>query len=496
MTITEVQGAGNHPPLFVFPGIPGVSESARAIADALGPDIPVYGLDRVRHGALYAADFQAEAEGYAEMLRAAGFRPPYHFLGHSYGAQAAYATAAHLQARGEEVAFLGIIDDDADVHRRRFGVISDTPDFTDPVSTAYHAADRNPLVRFGGRVTLFRAETWAGDRQPAPAMDWEYLAADGVDVFPVRAMHGDIVHQPALGGWIPALRAALAQARGAAPEAGAPRPAHFPSQAAATPEAFLSAFALSKQGDLEGEIAGYRAGIDEIGHVPEWVAINLSAALQQQGEDGAAIAVLRQAIRGADHITNAHISLAKLLRQLGRERMLARFSGGFAELEGASLEEWRMLGLFFQVSQRRGLAARATRAALRLDPRRSDCRRQLCRILVAQRRFDAARTVVKRGLHFEPGSVFLRQLLAEIHEAEGSADKAEAVLRRILADDEQAWRSNMMLCRLLRKQGREEEAWTLAVETLRRFPRHKGLRAFATSSPLHPEGEEIWRAFL
>ncbi|MGW6455279.1 amino acid adenylation domain-containing protein [Streptomyces sp. NPDC055078] len=103
---------GTRAPLFCFHPASGFSWQYTGLLRHLEPDRPVYGIQSPGlSGPLpEVADVAGLAELYLAEIRAVQPRGPYHFLGYSFGGTVAQTLAALLQERGEEVAFLGLLD--------------------------------------------------------------------------------------------------------------------------------------------------------------------------------------------------------------------------------------------------------------------------------------------------------------------------------------------------------------------------------------------------
>ncbi|SDX46163.1 arthrofactin-type cyclic lipopeptide synthetase C [Pseudomonas syringae] len=108
-------GQGAHAPVFCVPGAGDSVTSFIGLAEALGPDWPIYGLQprgldgrSVPHSRVEAA-----AHSHVQAIEALYPQGPLHLVGHSFGGWAAHAMAAKLQARGREVASLTLIDSEA-----------------------------------------------------------------------------------------------------------------------------------------------------------------------------------------------------------------------------------------------------------------------------------------------------------------------------------------------------------------------------------------------
>ncbi|MGC5346833.1 amino acid adenylation domain-containing protein [Streptomyces sp. DT171] len=110
--VMPLRERGGSAPLFCFHPASGFSWQYTGLLRHLDPDRPVYGIQSPGlAGALpEVADVAELAELYLAEIRAVQPRGPYHFLGYSFGGTVAHTLAALLQERGEEVAFLGLLD--------------------------------------------------------------------------------------------------------------------------------------------------------------------------------------------------------------------------------------------------------------------------------------------------------------------------------------------------------------------------------------------------
>jgi arthrofactin-type cyclic lipopeptide synthetase C len=98
--------------------MPGAGDSVTrfiALAEALGQDMPVYGLQtRGLDGASVPhSRVEAAAECHVQAIEALYPQGPLHLVGHSFGGWVAHAVAVKFEARGREVASLTLIDSEA-----------------------------------------------------------------------------------------------------------------------------------------------------------------------------------------------------------------------------------------------------------------------------------------------------------------------------------------------------------------------------------------------
>jgi acetoacetyl-CoA synthetase len=99
------------PPLFLVHSIWGDVLGMRQIAVAMSGDVPVYGLRaRGLQGEEPQGSVEEMAASYVEIVRELQPKGPYRVAGHSFGALLAFEMARLLSDRGEEIAWLGLID--------------------------------------------------------------------------------------------------------------------------------------------------------------------------------------------------------------------------------------------------------------------------------------------------------------------------------------------------------------------------------------------------
>ncbi|WP_106400140.1 condensation domain-containing protein [Actinocorallia populi] len=111
--LLPIRAEGGKPPLFCLPPAGGLAWPYFGLLPHLPADQPVYGFQA--RGFLDSDDtlypsVEEAARDYAARLRSVQPRGPYHLAGYSLGGLLAYETARLLQAAGEEVALLALID--------------------------------------------------------------------------------------------------------------------------------------------------------------------------------------------------------------------------------------------------------------------------------------------------------------------------------------------------------------------------------------------------
>ncbi|WP_417671998.1 thioesterase domain-containing protein [Roseibium sp.] len=493
--IVTIQEGLSQAPIFVAPQLEaGPAYWATTLASLLGPAYPVHALERLSEDGVFSHSLTGMARRFVSGILDEGFSAPFHLIGYSFGAQVAHAMAVEFQDRGHDVGLVGIVDDDADVHRRVFDICNQQRDPTDPVATGFHAVDRNPLTRLDGKITLFQASFSTGTRQIGPASDWEFLASGGVDVFDVPCTHGEIVTADMIARWVEHLKCALALASSAPsqekgktasykplklaldwfqalplpllkPKGGYSckrlRPRHCHTRVQDVHPKAFQGFALAKSGDLEGEIRCYEEAISVVSDTPDWIFVNLSIALSQNGEAARATELLWQAVSRAESIQNCHLELAKLLGEEGRGPERSRLAELASDLKIARPSDWKALGILLQTCNMQERSITAYKNALVHFPRDTDGRNRLCMLLMTTGRPTEAKKLIEDGLRLEPGSQFLKVKLGETLSALGETAQAEAIYREVLRENNTQANAIVMLATLLRSDGRNSEALEL-----------------------------------
>jgi thioesterase domain-containing protein/acyl carrier protein len=241
---------GSEPPLFAIPGRGGDPIVFSYMARNLGPDRPFYGLATpgLTHQQPIPQTFEELAAIHLESVRAIQPEGPYFLMGVSSGAMVAFELGRQLEALGETVAFLGVLDgwapgypepapDRPWLHRlgdlgpgrsvilMRKTTLGSTlkqvaKDLGRELACRANEAVGRPLsrsqrhrrikrrhsrertcyrpARVQTRVTLFRAADagMPAHYRHAPLYGWDEFAERGVDVYDFPGGHDDLVYEP------------------------------------------------------------------------------------------------------------------------------------------------------------------------------------------------------------------------------------------------------------------------------------------------------------
>ncbi|MBP2473244.1 amino acid adenylation domain-containing protein [Crossiella equi] len=212
---------GTKAPLFALhPGF-GLAWPYAALVPHLDENRPLYGLQSPVVGGGTVEDFDALAREHLRLIRTVQPEGPYHLLGWSFGGQLAHAIAGLLQADGQEVALLAVLDAQpadpalpADVPlteqqiRDRVGGLADE-ETTQALVRAWTVHDRLvPTVdypAFRGGVLLFTAKGSTG----TDAVSWRSGVDGRIDDRVLPHGHDELLSPEAVAVFGPVLREAL-----------------------------------------------------------------------------------------------------------------------------------------------------------------------------------------------------------------------------------------------------------------------------------------------
>lgn len=175
------EGQGR-PPLFFAPGYDGHTHDVRQLIPFLHQGTGVLGLNTPMELTLGDDPIDAMAGYCAARMREAQPRGPYRLAGYSFGGLLAHAIACRLEAAGDRVSLLFVIDSMAPLDR----VPRPPRSRADRLATA---SARHAFQVYGGRTTLVRSWERPLVEVKMPGLGWEYLSAEGVAVYDVPTTH-------------------------------------------------------------------------------------------------------------------------------------------------------------------------------------------------------------------------------------------------------------------------------------------------------------------
>jgi acyl-coenzyme A synthetase/AMP-(fatty) acid ligase/thioesterase domain-containing protein/acyl carrier protein len=406
LTLVALNAAGRHPPLFIPYGREGHVGFAGAMSEALGPDQPIHAFHAPRgeNDPATPERIEEKAAKMIEMIIAAQPTGPYYLAGYSFGSHVAFEIAQQFVARGATVAFLGVIDDSADLMRRRFGIENTPPKTQTTLTTNDWSLHRYVPKPYPGNVVLFRASEPVEVYQSEPDAGWGHLA-DSVTISDVPGEH-EYMMTTAGFTWGAQLSVALARARHAAAAQKPPAKRKLDPIVRHT----LAARTAAKSGDRAKEIAEYRKAA-AIGTLPLWAQRNLAEALLEDGKVDESIR-LSEAANAIDPWPVYHyVRLANLFAQLNRPADVQRIYQQAKAIAAHDTDTQRHFAHICRLTNRLDEAESAIRLAIDLDARssfahnyRSDMRAYLSDLLAATRRIPEAIAYAIEAADLDPRS--------------------------------------------------------------------------------------------
>jgi thioesterase domain-containing protein/acyl carrier protein len=252
-SLVPIQTSGTRPPVFFVHDVYGEVLNFRTLAQYLGPDQPVYGLQStgLDGNETPLARIEDMAARYLAEVRRVQPQGPYYLGGYSMGGLVAYEMAQQLRAAGDEVALLVLFDTyQYHGHRHRsllapaaheahlpaamrgfawntktilsrklFGLawrscerfgIAIPKRLHRPTAASYLAIRSYRMKPYRGATVLFAAARYNWDRKDWDA-GWHTLVGDRLTVERVPGQHHEILDEPHVGDLARTLAAHLAE---------------------------------------------------------------------------------------------------------------------------------------------------------------------------------------------------------------------------------------------------------------------------------------------
>ncbi|MFI0423549.1 amino acid adenylation domain-containing protein [Spongiactinospora sp. 9N601] len=213
--LLPLRETGTLPPLFCLHPAAGIGWAYAGLLRHL-PDRPLYALQARGLSGRQPADVTEMAEDYLQRIRHVQPSGPYHLLGWSFGGVVAHEVATRLQARGEKVALLALMDAYPPGERRVDRVnawdevlrsLGQDPDADDHPLAGLTGEQRDRLAavfaanvdlqarhapgRYDGDLVFFTATLDKDDHSPRPD-DWRPYVSGRITDHPIPATHGGL----------------------------------------------------------------------------------------------------------------------------------------------------------------------------------------------------------------------------------------------------------------------------------------------------------------
>ncbi len=211
---------------------------------------------------------------------------------------------------------------------------------------------------------------------------------------------------------------------------------------------------------------------------PETLVL-LSTAYRRLGNIADAESCCRQALRVNPRFAEAHQALGAALQCGGKTQEALTCYQEAIRLKPELVEAHYLLGNLLRENGLLTQAADYYRAALLLEPEHVPALCNLGGTLAALHQFDEARALLNKANQFRPGSTPILCNMARMSQLLGKSGDAETLCREALHFDAQALDAMGLLAELLDKRNRQDEVRDLVSRGLDLAPKHIGLRICA-----------------
>lgn len=397
--LEKVKEGDDTSPLFFAHGPGGYSYYAGFFVNHLDQNQTVYGL----HVSDQGNEMEQYASQFVEAIKTISPQGPYLLAGHSFGAQLAFEIAQQLTNSGGYVTFLALIDDEADLFKRKFGtaLLEDVNDST--MARFKGMLDRYVVLPYPGDIDLFIADDAPLEKLADPLLGWGDICQGEVTAFNVPGSHITVMSEEKVELWgelfNKRLKRSLAS-RYIHPEKLLKR-ITTTAQFSAKEEikAVINARSAARKGDLQEEVLNYRKAIGLHSDQPYWVYRNYAHACRQAGEQKEVVPALREAMNKENVPVLGAIELAKALRKDSTKRREAFQLLFHAEaLLTDEIKAWNKLSECWLSMGESITALNCVNKALEIEPESSSLQCQLCKILIKQKRYPEALVSIERIL--------------------------------------------------------------------------------------------------
>lgn len=385
-------------PLFITHAVTGYAWYAHVLAHCTPPSQTVYTLRwQPPKSGTWHESLEAYATVFADAIIDRCPEGPLALAGHSFGAQFAYELAQQLLRRGREPAFVGLIDDEADLHKRRFGIRLQDPASASVMHQCRHMLHSYVPCAYPGSLTRIHAAIKDHEVLSDPLVGWGDLALGTLDVIEVPGDHVTMMNEESIVQWVSILESNIASARElwVRHQQNTDRCRQLIVQAEAHERqpyvhALLQARRAAKEGQIEAEIRHYEAAIMLRANLPYWVYTNLADAYWQQQRHDDALETLTTSIQHQHVAITGYCRMADWLKQLGRDDEYNATLGRLTRLDAQTPEAQFTIGTFMLDHRHDTRAETHLRLAVALEPQHYEAIRSLCALLVRQCHFDDA----------------------------------------------------------------------------------------------------------
>lgn len=465
--IFTVQEGDGKAPLFLAHGPGGYAYYAHTFAKHMDSSQTVYAFQwqKPARNINDGLTLELHAMAYVKAMRAIQPTGPYYLGGHSFGAQMAFEVAQQLTAENQEVGMLAIMDDEADLFKRRYGIRKNLPTSKKTYDICRHLLHAYVPDIYAGDITLFVAEVFVSETLADPNLGWQDLTTCEVERIVVPGDHASMMSESNIAKWSHMLEQRLkniSQIHESKPTSNSLLAARHERAQTYRERTDIRALTLArlaaKNGDLAAEISHYHHAISVNPNQPYWAYRNLAAALLQQGDTNGAVTAYRQAIEHEQTPIIGNSILATLYRNLGQpDNARQCVENAKRHEKDEPLTQYRLGAMLFQNGDSIG-AEKRLRRAINLQPMHAPAYRVLSSVIEQQGRLDEAIEIAQRAIELRPDDPHYLTHLGNLYAKKGDLSVSETTYQKAIEADSQYADAYRKLGSLLERRGLIDEA--------------------------------------
>lgn len=423
--VVQLKPGSSQPLLFVAHGVNGSTAYFTSALRYVDPDLAVYGLqwDRLDTDQV-SSRFEDHAAGFLPAIRAVQPHGPYCLAGHSLAGHLAFVIAQLLEQEGETVAFVAVLDDEADQFQRQLGIRRSAPEGGTTRQILTHLLRSYVPEAYGGDLWLYRAAIGNEWGLADPSMGWAELTCGTLRITEVPGDHDSMMGADSTATWMDKFQRDLHAAWEAAPPSAAEARKQRAAELRARPEVAMvtAARIAAKEGDRLTEIARYHDAIATDPAQPYWVYRHLGDALTDMGDLAGAVEAYYEASQ-REQIPIVGLGLfGQALLRIGKS---AEAEDSFTAAETFATDDVAVQCALADIDVIRGrLEAAETRMRQVADTSEAGwVLWRLSRIHAARGHFDTAISVMRRAQMLEP---FAAEIEREITALVAQRDRGQS----------------------------------------------------------------------
>jgi len=426
---TLQEGNGKNPLIFAH-GVNGNSYYAHVIVGYLETKQTVFGLNYYEDNKNVIPDMTRHGKQYVKAIKKHQPKGPYRLAGYSFGAHLAYEIARQLAGQGDIVAFLGLIDDEADLFKRKFGISKQKLPNNSVATRCKWMLDCHVPLLYPGNIDLFIGDFSLLERAADPTLGWQDLCIGKVKCHSINGDHISILEPKNVKRWsnlfIKCFEATDKLLASKSVENWIKHSRQLTRHSLnKTFTATITARRAGRQGELKQEIEFYQKAIQSNPKQPYWVYRNLGDCLYQNGDIANAEKLWLQSIDREKVAVIGNILLSKFYFQSGKRQSANKH---MAEAERLAKDTSPFLvqvaEAWLYIDQPND-AQRCAERALSSTPDYAYGMMILAKAFAEQKQFEPAIRLAHNALAKSPNELGIHIRLSEIYRKKGDLIDAE-----------------------------------------------------------------------